>query len=61
MKKQKLFCQTCVIGGISIEGNRAPWAIPLATPLHPLDIYKSLQVNVKNITIKLILTNQTFH
>ena len=26
-----LFCQIFVIGGISIEGARAPWATPVAT------------------------------
>ena len=28
MKKKDFFCQICVIGGISIEGARAPWATP---------------------------------
>ena len=28
----RLFCQIFVIGGISIEGARAPWTIYLATP-----------------------------
>ena len=27
------FCHIFVIGGISIEGARAPWATPLATPM----------------------------
>ena len=27
-----LFCQTFVIGGISIEGARVPWATPLPPP-----------------------------
>ena len=31
--KKKLFCQIFVIGGISIEGARAPWATPLVTPM----------------------------
>ena len=29
----RFFCQICVIGGISIEGARAPWATPLASPM----------------------------
>ena len=29
----RLFCQTFVIGGISIVRAGAPWAIPLATPM----------------------------
>ena len=33
MKKQDFFCQICVIGGISIEVARAPWAAPLASPM----------------------------
>ena len=33
MKKQGFFCQIFVIGGILIEGSRAPWAIPLATSM----------------------------
>ena len=33
MKKQDFFCQICVIGGISIEGARAPWATLLASPM----------------------------
>ena len=31
-KETRLFCQIFVIGGILIEGARATWAIPLATP-----------------------------
>ena len=30
-EKTRLFCQICVIGGISIEEAWAPWAIPLTT------------------------------
>ena len=30
-EETKLFRQIFVIGGISIEGVRAPWATPLAT------------------------------
>ena len=30
-EETSLFCQIFVIGGISIEGDRAPWATPLAT------------------------------
>ena len=32
-EETRLFCQTFVIGGILIEGARAPWASPLATPM----------------------------
>ena len=32
-EETRLFCQVFVIGGISIEGVRAPWATPLATPM----------------------------
>ena len=32
-EETRLFCQIFVIGGISIEGARAPWATPLATPM----------------------------
>ena len=31
-EETRLFCQTFVIGGISIVRARASWAIPLATP-----------------------------
>ena len=30
-EETRLFCQTFVIGGISIEAARVPWATPLAT------------------------------
>ena len=30
-EETRLFCQIFVIGGILIEGARAPWATPLAT------------------------------
>ena len=33
MKKQDFFCQICVIGDISIEGARAPWATPLVSAM----------------------------
>ena len=33
MKKQDFFCQIFVTVGISIEGLRAHWATPLATPM----------------------------
>ena len=32
-EETRLFCQIFVIGCISIEGTRAPWATPLATPM----------------------------
>ena len=32
-EETRLFCQICVIGGISIKGARAPWATPMATPM----------------------------
>ena len=32
-EETRFFCQIFVIGGISIEGSRAPWATPLATPM----------------------------
>ena len=31
--KTRLFCQIFVIGGILIEGVRAPWATPLPTAM----------------------------
>ena len=32
-EETRRFCQIFVIDGISIEGARAPWATPLATPM----------------------------
>ena len=32
-EETRLFCQIFVIGGISIEGTRAPWATLMATPM----------------------------
>ena len=32
-KETRLFCQIFVIGGILLEGARAPWATPLGHPL----------------------------
>ena len=32
-EETRFFCQIFVIGGISIEGSRAPWATPRATPM----------------------------
>ena len=32
-KETGLFCQVFVIGGISTEGTRAPWATPLPTAM----------------------------
>ena len=32
-EETRFFSQIFVIGGISIEGSRAPWATPLATPM----------------------------
>ena len=32
-EETRLFSQICVIGGISIEGARASWATPMATPI----------------------------
>ena len=32
-EETRRFCQIFVIGGISIEGARAPWATLLATPM----------------------------
>ena len=31
--EKRRFCKIIVIGGILIEGARAPWATPLATPM----------------------------
>ena len=32
-EETRFFCQTFVIGDISIEGTRVPWATSLATPM----------------------------
>ena len=32
-EETRFFCQIFVIGGILIEGARAPWATPLSTPM----------------------------
>ena len=32
-EETRCFCQIFIIGGISIEEARAPWATPLATPM----------------------------
>ena len=32
-EETRRFCQTFVIGGVSIVRARAPWAIPLSTPM----------------------------
>ena len=32
-EETRLFCQIFVIGGISIEGTRVPWATLMATPM----------------------------
>ena len=32
-EETRFFCQIFVIGGISIDGARAPWVTPQATPM----------------------------
>ena len=32
-EETRYFCQIFVIGGISVEGARSPWATPLDTPM----------------------------